>query len=129
MGQAEKLCMHKVLIVEDDLDFLQILERRLQEHGFEVMEALDTFQATQIAHDKKPDIIILDLRLPGGGGVAALKNLRLSAHTKDIPVIVSTAMRDNVLKDAVSQKTIAAYFEKPYEIEDLIVKIKEILSE
>jgi len=121
--------MHKVLIVEDDLDFLQILERRFQDHNFEVISALDTFQAIQVAHDKKPDIIILDLKLPGGGGLTALQNLRLSAHTKDIPVVISTASDDNALKEAVSQKTVSAYFEKPYETEDLIEKIKEILAE
>ncbi|MDP8266881.1 MAG: response regulator [Candidatus Aceula meridiana] len=121
--------MHKVLIVEDDLDFLQILERRLQEYNFEVMSALDTFQATQVAHDKRPDIIILDLRLPGGGGVTALKNLRLSAHTKDIPIIISTAAQDKVLKETISQQGVSAYFEKPYEIQALIEKIKDILAE
>lgn len=118
---------HKILIVEDDEDFSRILEKRFTDHGFEVVLALDAFQATQAAHDDKPDVIILDLKLPGGGGATALKNLKLSVYTKCIPVIVSTGSCDDSLEKFIRDQGVSWYFKKPYPIEDMISKVKEIL--
>ncbi len=121
--------MKKVLIVEDDLDFLEILQKRFVQHGYQTLVALDAFQATEIAHQERPDVIILDVKLPAGGGQGIFNNLKLSVHTKSIPIIISTAMHDPALKKAFEQKGVVAYFEKPYEVEDLISKIKNILVE
>lgn len=119
---------HKILIVEDDEDFSRILEKRFTEQGFEVILALDTFQATQAAHEHKPDAIILDLKLPGGGGATALKNLRLSVYTKRIPIVVSTGCSDDSLEKFIKEQGVSLYFKKPYEVEYMISKIKEILQ-
>lgn len=121
--------MRKILIVEDDLDFLEILQKRFSQHHFQVFVALDAFQATELAHREKPDMILLDLKLPGGGGQSILNNIRLSVYTRTIPVVVSTATHDRQLKDSFEKQGVVAYFEKPYEVEKLILKIKEILLE
>ncbi len=121
--------MRKILIVEDDLDFLEILQKRFAHHSFEVFVALDAFQATELAHKEKPDLILLDLKLPGGGGQSILNNIRLSIHTKTIPVVVSTATHDRDIRASFEQQGVVAYFEKPYEVENLILKIKEVLLE
>ncbi|MDP8264221.1 MAG: response regulator [Candidatus Aceula lacicola] len=119
--------MSKILIVEDNLDFLTVMEKRLTEHGYQVIAALDSFRATELAHSEKPDVIVLDLKVPGGGGLNVLKNLKMSLHTKDIPVIVSTAMRDDGHKQLVLKEQPNAYLEKPYSSEDLIKTIEKVI--
>jgi DNA-binding response OmpR family regulator len=121
--------MRKILIIEDDLDFLEILQKRFAQHSFEVFVALDAFQATELAHTEKPDLILLDLKLPGGGGQDILNNIRLSVHTKTIPIVISTATHDRETRKTFERQGVVAYFEKPYEVENLILKIKEILLE
>ena len=119
--------MGKILIVEDNLDFLTVMERRLSEHGHQVIAALDSSQALEFAHSQKPDVIVLDLKVPGGGGLNVLKNLNMSAHTKDIPVIVSTAMRDDAHKQLVLKEKPNVYLEKPYSSDVLIKTIEKVI--
>ncbi|MDD3374147.1 MAG: response regulator [Candidatus Omnitrophica bacterium] len=119
--------MSKILFVEDDLDFLTVMNRRLIEHGHQVMAAFDCFRAVELAHNEKPDVIVLDLKLPGGGGLSTLKNLKLSLYTKDIPVIISTAMKDDEQKKLVLQEKPDGYLEKPYDSDALIRMIEKVM--
>ena len=118
--------MSKILFVEDDLDFLTVMQKRLKEHGHEVIVAFDCFRATELAHNEKPDVIILDLKVPGGGGINVLKNLKMSLYTKEIPVIVSTAMDDEEQKKLVLKEKPDMYLEKPYDSDVLIKAIEKV---
>ena len=60
--------MSKILIIDDDVDITKVLSRQLQHAGFKVVVAYDGMQATEIAHKEGPDLIILDMMLPAGGG-------------------------------------------------------------
>ncbi len=120
--------MYKILFVEDDVDFLAVMQKRLTEQGYQVLAVSDCFSATQLAHSEKLDVIILDLKIPGGGGVNTLKNLKISVHTSGIPVIISTASDDPEEKKVVLAQNPSAYLEKPYDSELLIKTIEEIMS-
>lgn len=123
----EERIMYKILFVEDDVDFLTVMQKRLIEQGYQVLSVSDCFSATQLAHSEKLDVIVLDLKIPGGGA-NTLKNLKMSVHTSGIPVIISTASDDPEEKKIVLAQNPSAYLEKPYDSKLLIKTIEEIMS-
>ena len=80
------------------------------------------------AHRDKPDLILLDLRLPAGGGLSILRNLKMSSETRDIPIVVITGVKREEIKDYAMREGAAGYIEKPYEPEVLLGTIKDILE-
>jgi DNA-binding response OmpR family regulator len=120
--------MSKILVVDDEVDITKVLKKRLSTAGFDVIIAMDGYQGTEFAYKELPDLIILDLMLPAGGGLSVLKNLKLSVKTSDIPVVVLTAMRDEKYKNEILTAGVESYLEKPYDIEKLIVVIKDLLD-
>ena len=124
-----KKSMSKILIIEDEVDLAKILHKRLEDKGFEVVCAPDAHSGVDLAHKERPDLIILDIMLPLGGGVTVLRNLRISTHTMSIPVLVLTGMQDEELKKNILEMGVAFYMQKPYEIEELTKEINRILTE
>ncbi len=120
--------MPKILIIEDELDIAKVLSKRVTEAGFEVILSSDAYQGIQMAHKQRPDLIILDLMMPAGGGLALLKKMKLSVHTMSIPVVVLTASKDEKLKRDVLNEGVEAYLQKPYNAEELINTIKNLLN-
>jgi CheY-like chemotaxis protein len=101
----------KVLLVEDS-KFLRIAnERALSRAGYEVSTAADGEEALQVANDKLPDIILLDMLLPKISGPNVLKALKANPATRDIPVIVLTSLSQKNEEKLISEGA-AAYFEK-----------------
>ena len=119
--------MKKVLIVEDEKDITKILTARLEQNGFEVISAPDGINAVREVHEKKPDLVILDIMLPGGG-INALKNIRSSERVKNTPVVVLTGMQDNAKKSEIDQIGVQGYVTKPYEFPALLAVINNILE-
>ena len=120
--------MHKILIIEDEVDTAKVLAKRLSVSNFEVAVASDAYQGTELAHKAKPDLIILDLMLPAGGGLRVLENIDKSSETVAIPVIVLTAMKDEEYKRRILDKKIEAFLEKPYDFAELIKTINQVLT-
>lgn len=120
--------MPKILAIEDEIDALRVLRKRLIDSGFEVVVSTDAYQGIEAAHREKPDLIILDLILPAGGGWSALKNIKASLHTRFIPIVVLTGVKNENLKDNLIAEGAEAYFEKPYDSKELIEAIKKILK-
>ena len=120
--------MTKILIIEDEFDTAKVVRKRLSEHGFQSIIAVDGYHGVEFAHKERPDLIILDLMLPAGDGLSVLKNLRFSMHTMNIPVIVLTGIQDEKYKQQVLDEGVDAYMEKPYEASELIDTIKKILG-
>ena len=117
----------RILIVEDEVDVAKVVKKRLSEHGFQGIIAVDGYQGVELAHKERPDLIILDLMLPAGGGLSVLKKIRIATNTMDIPVIVLTGIQDEKYKQQVLDEGVDAYMEKPYEASELIETIKKIL--
>lgn len=118
----------KVLIIEDDMDVAKILALRFKAAGFEIAHVVDGMNAIREAQQFKPDIIILDMMLPAGGGWGVLKNLRLSIYTSLTPVIVYTGMEDEARKKEMEAMGVEAYFQKPYDPVKIVEKAQEILK-
>lgn len=120
--------MSKILVIDDEVDITKVLKKRLSTAGFDVIIAMDGYQGTEFAYKELPDLIILDLMLPAGGGLSVLKNLKLSVKTNDIPIVVLTAMRDEKYKKDILNTGVEAYLEKPFDAEKLIAVIRDLLG-
>ncbi|MFA6379446.1 MAG: response regulator transcription factor [Candidatus Omnitrophota bacterium] len=119
--------MHKILIVEDDIDLAMVLQMNLSSKGYRVFIAHDALSGTSLTHAEMPDAIILDINMPAGGGLAMLKNIKLSIKTKMIPVIVLSGSEDEELIHSVLHAGVEDYIKKPYDLEDLCRRIKKVL--
>jgi DNA-binding response OmpR family regulator len=120
--------MKKILIIEDEQDIVKVLYKKLTDNKFEVVWAQDAYAGVKSAHDEKPDLIILDLMLPAGGGLKTLQNIRNSLKTAFIPVIVLTGMKDEQYKKQVLEAGVEAYMEKPYDFSELLGVINKALE-
>ncbi len=119
--------MKKILIVEDEPDVLSVLAARLEGAGFEILAAEDSYRGMEKIRKELPDLIILDLMLPAGGGVNLLRKIRVLEKTRDLPVIILTGLRDQKIKNEITDIGVQGYFLKPYEPEELIGSIRALL--
>lgn len=117
----------KILIVDDEKVWVKMLAMSLGHEGYQIEVAFDAIQATTQAFQLKPDLILLDILMPAGGGLEALKNIRASVKTFSIPVIVLTAKGDKETKEAAEELGVSGYFSKSVDMDELLEKIKEIL--
>jgi len=118
---------NKVLIIEDDQDMRRALNLRLRSNNYETVFASDAIMALSIAKREMPDLILLDLGLPGGDGFTVLDRLRDMAPLACIPVIVVSARDPEKNKERALEAGAAAFFQKPVENSDLMVAIQRAL--
>ncbi len=118
--------MKKILIVEDEVDLMTILKQRLEHHHYQVLEAIDGEEGLVKVQNGKPDLIILDVKMPKLDGYTFIKELRTHKEHAKIPVIMLTAHAD---MDALFKvEGVSAYFTKPYEIEKILAAIEKALA-
>jgi DNA-binding response OmpR family regulator len=120
--------MSKILIVDDDHDILKLLRFKLSQEGYKVIVAVDAYIGIQTANREKPDLIILDIMMPAGGGYHTLKNIRLTSHGSQTPIVVLTGMQDPELKKKIEAEGVEAYIQKPLDYPVLSETIKKLLS-
>jgi len=118
----------KILIVESDPAIAASLEARLQVNNYHVIVSQDAVQGTSFAVKFRPDAIILDISLPAGNGFALAKQFKKLPETADIPVLAITASTDAQLREQAMTLHLAGFFEKPYEIEELLAVIDTVLE-
>jgi CheY-like chemotaxis protein len=118
-----------ILIIDDDRDQVSVLSQRLQRLGFDVLTANSGQMGLASAHQDRPHLILLDLRLPDMSGLAVCRRITDSAQTCGIPVIVVSAMEGpRILRDV--RMAGAQYFlRKPYDPNALLVLIRSALAE
>lgn len=119
----------KILIIEDDQTTAELVCTQLRGAGYEASAVYDGMLGLVHVRKAMPDLIILDLMLPGGGGKAFLKNVKLSLTTRGIPVIILSATKREELKEEVRKMGIRAYVEKPYDVGNLLSVIELAFSE
>jgi two-component system cell cycle response regulator len=109
--------MAKILIADDSRVHVHLLRGWLQDRGYEVMEALDSVQAWMKGLRGQPDVIVLDINMPGGSGLDVLKRLKASPKTKHIPVLVVSGSLGPEIRDLVRRLGAADLLEKPLDCE------------
>jgi CheY-like chemotaxis protein len=118
----------RILLVEDNELNRDMLSRRLKRRGFEVLTALDGENAVQITTDLKPDIVLMDMGLPGMNGWDATRVLKGDVETKDIPVIALTAHAMSADRDQALAAGCDAFETKPVELDRLLETIHRLVS-
>ncbi|MFH1752966.1 MAG: response regulator [Candidatus Omnitrophota bacterium] len=119
----------KILIVDDEKGWVQILMVRLSSYGYELSVAFDGLQAMMQLNRNKPDLVLLDLSMPAGGGLTVLKNIRQNIKLFNIPVIVLSGRTDDAAKEAVNKEGASGYFVKPVDMDKLKETIAELLND
>lgn len=117
-----------VLIVDDDKDFVEVMGLKLRKSGFNVKMAYDGKRGYEIATRDKPDLIILDIRMPVKDGISTVEDLLQTASTMFIPVIVVTAFDDKMKKKRAEQLGAVAYLTKPLDEKKFIRVVHNILG-
>ena len=92
-----------ILVVDDDENLVRALSIRLKAAGYDVVAAMDGMQAVMMTHRRDPDLLILDIRMPGGSGITVMDKLQGSIKTRRIPVIVASAFDDDETKQKVQE--------------------------
>ena len=116
-----------VLVVEDELDILQLITHNLKSADFDVLSAQDGYEALSVAKNHLPQLIILDLMIPGLDGFEVCKELKRSPVTKDIPVLMLTARGEEVDRIVGLELGADDYVVKPFSPRELILRVRAIL--
>ncbi len=118
----------KILIVDDEPGIVSLLSMRLKTKGYEVFEAFDGIECMKIALKEIPDLILLDIKMPQGGGIGAFEKLIQKDKTKGIPVIFMTAYPKLEIKNQVLKMGAKGCISKPFISEDFEQTIEMILE-
>jgi len=119
--------MPKILVVEDERDIQDLIAYNLQQAGHEVIQASRGDDAVRIARQQRPDLVLLDLMLPGLSGKEVCQALRRDPATQSVPVIMLTAKGEEV--DRVVGLEVGAddYVTKPFSMRELMLRVQTIL--
>jgi len=117
----------KILIVEDEVDILQLFAVRIEVNGYDVVTAVDGEEALEKVNSENPDLILLDLMIPKIDGYEVCRTLKFDDETKNIPIIILSALNEAVDKQKALDAGVDAYFVKPFDLEELVQKIKELI--
>jgi CheY-like chemotaxis protein len=120
--------MGRVLVVDDEPDVLLLCRLNLQQRGHELLEAADGSTALEIARDRHPDVIVLDLMLPGISGYDVLDALRRDAETTNIPVLVLTAKSLRADRERSHGLGASAFLTKPFLPNELCEMVDSLVS-
>jgi len=117
-----------VLVADDDPEILSLLSIRLNRAGYTVVEAVDGEQTLARVREHYPDVVVLDVMMPGKNGWEVAKELRHDARFKNIGIIMLTAIGEKINEMTSPLYGADAYIDKPFEFADLEAKIKQILD-
>jgi DNA-binding response OmpR family regulator len=121
--------MKKILIIEDDPKIVQALEIRFEASGYETVIAADAVMGANLARSATPDLIILDISLPGGNGLRLAEEFRMQPETRSTPIIFVTASKDPNLRQRAMELQAAGLLDKPYDPEELLETARFALGE
>jgi two-component system phosphate regulon response regulator PhoB len=117
----------RLLVVDDEPDILSILVYQLSKEGFRVSTAVNGQSAIATAAEERPDLVILDLMLPGIDGYEVLKRLRQNEATESIPVILLTARREEEERLRGFEYGADDYVTKPFSPQELVFRVRALL--
>jgi DNA-binding response OmpR family regulator len=116
----------RILIVDDENDFIELLQYKLAGHGYELIVANDGVHALSQARQAKPNLILLDILLPDLDGLSVCEILRRQPSTRKIPIIFMSALSSEVTKRTASMNA-DDFFTKPLDLNRLEKRIDELL--
>jgi two-component system phosphate regulon response regulator PhoB len=119
--------MGRVLVVDDEPDVLLLCRLNLEQRGHEFLAAAEGHKALELARERQPDVIVLDLMLPGISGYDVLEALQRDAETSGIPILVLTAKSLRADRDRSHGLGASAFLTKPFLPVDLCEMVESLL--
>lgn len=119
--------MSKILIVDDEPDIAEVLSDRLEASGYDVRVRESAADCYAAVDEDEPDLILMDIQMPGETGLEAL--VRLRASHPDIPVVICSASPSRDIQDDAIEQGARAFLLKPYEPKALMDAVTSILGE
>jgi CheY-like chemotaxis protein len=130
LDEREKGTRNRILVVDDEADIVGWLKHLLSHSGYRVAEAYDGIQALESVAADKPDLILLDMKMPRMDGRTTLRRLRAEEESRDIPVIVlsANAVADDAERRQLMDLGVRGFMNKPVTVEQLIAEIRKHLE-
>ena len=119
--------MQTILVIEDERDLAGLVAFNLEKEGYKTVIACDGIQGLEMARQQNPDLILLDLMLPGMLGTEVCKHLKKTEETSQIPVIMLTAKGEEIDKVVGFEVGADDYVVKPFSIRELVLRVKAVL--
>ena len=119
--------MGKVLVVEDEPNIRQLLRYNLEKENFQVVEAGDGLQGIKLAREGSPDLVILDLMLPGADGLEVCRTLKGNVQTSALPIIMLTARSEEIDKVIGLELGADDYMTKPFSPRELVARVRAVM--
>ncbi|MBU8870172.1 MAG: response regulator [Gemmatimonadales bacterium] len=118
----------KILLADDDHDILESVRLRLRANNYEVLTASDGIEATRLAKTAHPDLVLLDINMPGGNGHVVAQRIKSDPATISTPIIFLTASTSTVDYEAAREAGVEKFIIKPFAPEELLLAMEELLE-
>lgn len=128
-GSASNTSRSTVLIADDDPEILTLLSIRLTKRGYTVLEAADGLQTLQVARSRHPDLVLLDVMMPGKNGWEVARELRSDPSLADIGIVMLTAIGEKVNEMTSPLYGADDFIDKPFNFDDLEKKIARVIDQ
>lgn len=119
----------KILVIDDDKTFTAMVSSLLRAAGYVAIVAFDAMQGFMLAQREHPDLIVLDLSMPAGGGMQVLDRLRQAHRTQNVPVVIVTGTGSATLEAEVKAKGVTAILIKPVDTKALIEVVNRLVEQ
>ncbi len=115
----------KVAIIDDNKEFVELCTDALEREGYEVLPSIGSLRAYEIVKQGNPDLIMLDIMMPGRSGWELLDILKMDPETRNIPILITTGVRAATARLA---GTMYEVLKKPFELDDLLAKVAKLIG-
>jgi two-component system cell cycle response regulator DivK len=119
---------HRILVVEDNPKNLKLVRDVLTHWGYDVIEATTGEDGVRLAGEASPDLVLMDLQLPGIDGMEALRRIRRGDQNRKVPVVAVTAFAMNEDRQRAFDSGFDGYVEKPISVRDLHRQVSDFLQ-
>jgi len=120
--------MSLVLIIEDNEKNMKLARDILQAKGFKTVEAVTGEEGVKLAKERKPDLVLMDIQLPGINGIEAFRQLRAEAATAKIPVVALTASVTPTDRSQITAAGFDAFISKPISLKEFVETVKRLVE-
>ena len=125
---SEKSQSHSLLLVDDDPEILTLLQVKFKDQPFKIFTAIEGESAMNIVRTEKPDLIVLDVNLPGLSGLEICRSLKADKNTQEIPIIILSARSEGIDRVLGLEFGADDYVTKPFNPQELILRINNVLK-
>ncbi len=120
--------MQTILIIEDNPSHMELAATLLGKFGYAVLKADDAEEGIRLARERRPDLILMDVNLPGMDGISAIRQLKDDPATRGIPVIVQTSFISEHPEAEIRAAGAVGFIAKPFHYKELLAAVKSALA-